>query len=69
MKISQLIKKLQSFKEKYGDKGVYTWSGDDSKFLTIKKVEKEILEENTQSLTTFICPGILQKISLILLNW
>jgi len=48
MKISQLIKKLQSFKEKYGDKGVYTWSGDDSKFLTIKKVEKEILEENKE---------------------
>ena len=48
MKISQLIKKLQSFKEKYGDKGVYTWSGDDSEFVTIKKVEKEILKENKE---------------------
>ena len=48
MKVSQLIKKLQSFKEKYGDKGVYTWSGDDSSFVTIKKVEKEILEENRE---------------------
>jgi hypothetical protein len=48
MKVSQLIKKLQSFKEKYGDKGVYTWSGDDSEFVTIKKVEREILEENRE---------------------
>ena len=48
MKVSQLIKKLQSFKEKYGDKGVYTWSGDDSEFVNIKKVEKEILEENKE---------------------
>ena len=48
MKISQLIKKLQSFKEKYGDKGVYTWSGDDSEFVHIKRVEKETLEENKE---------------------
>lgn len=46
MKISKLIKELQKFKEEYGDKGVYTWDGDESKLVTIKKVQKEILEEN-----------------------
>jgi len=48
MRISQLIKKLQSFKEEFGDKGVYTWDGDCSKLVTIKKVEKEVLEENRE---------------------
>lgn len=46
MRISKLIKELQKFKEEYGDKGVYTWDGDGSELVTIKKVQKEILEEN-----------------------
>ncbi len=46
MKISKLIKELQKFKEENGDKGVYTWDGDNSRLVTIKKVSKEIVEEN-----------------------
>lgn len=46
MRISTLIKKLQDFKKEYGDKGVYTWDGDNSCLVSIKKVSKEEAEEN-----------------------
>lgn len=44
MKVSTLIKQLQNFQKKYGDKEVWIWLDEDNLGSPIDRVEKSMLD-------------------------
>ena len=55
MEISELIKKLQEFKEEFGNVDVYTWDGDDSCLSPIIEVYKDKIEDEAICYLGFSC--------------